>query len=211
MKPITLKPILVALIEPSQFRRNFNYPVSIPISLYLMTSIFSAALSAYFLSNLGYIKLNLATAVIEIFVICGIIFAQIFILSKFPQTPEASLNQGNNSRYAAALWATLPFSLRHLARLIFMLVYQGPIFFPGLSGISGGTQPLIAGILRSIDIFLLYSVFLYIRFLPEDVSHGGYSMYATARNYIALLLLNGAMFSLLQWIDPYNFGFFSLP
>ena len=56
-------------------------------------------------------------------------------------------------------WASLPFALRDLLRIIFMLSVGHPIVSPGLSGFAP-TAGFLAQLLTRLDIFLIWQVIL---------------------------------------------------
>jgi hypothetical protein len=56
-------------------------------------------------------------------------------------------------------WASLPFAVRDLLRIIFMLIARHAITSPGLSGFSSSTG-FVAQLLTRADIFLLWNVIL---------------------------------------------------
>ena len=56
-------------------------------------------------------------------------------------------------------WASLPFGVRDLLRIVFMLIARHPITSPGLSGFSSSAG-FVTQLLTRADIFLLWSVIL---------------------------------------------------
>jgi hypothetical protein len=56
-------------------------------------------------------------------------------------------------------WAYLPFALRDILRVIFMLIAGRTIGSPGLSGFAGGSG-FLAQILERTDIFLVWNILL---------------------------------------------------
>jgi hypothetical protein len=56
-------------------------------------------------------------------------------------------------------WASLPFAVRDLLRIVFMVIARHAITSPGLSGFSSGTG-FVAQLLTRADIFLLWNVIL---------------------------------------------------
>ena len=56
-------------------------------------------------------------------------------------------------------WASLPFGVRDLLRIVFMLIARHPITSPGLSGFSSSTG-FVAQLLTRADIFLIWNVIL---------------------------------------------------
>jgi len=56
-------------------------------------------------------------------------------------------------------WASLPFALRDILRIIFMLIVGHPIISPGLSGFVS-TPDILSHILARTDIFLLWNIIL---------------------------------------------------
>ncbi len=62
-------------------------------------------------------------------------------------------------------WASIPFALRDLLRVVFMLIAGRTISSPGLSGFVTATEPgmvFLAQILANVDIFFLWHIFLLI-------------------------------------------------
>jgi len=57
-----------------------------------------------------------------------------------------------------AAWASLPFALRDLLRMVFMLIAQHPIASPGLSGF--GSMLFLSKMLASMDVFLAWYAIL---------------------------------------------------
>jgi hypothetical protein len=58
-------------------------------------------------------------------------------------------------------WASLPFVLRDVLRMIFMLLAGHAIVSPGLSGFSGSAV-FVAQILSRVDLFFLWTIILLI-------------------------------------------------
>ena len=58
-------------------------------------------------------------------------------------------------------WASLPFAVRDLLRVVFMLITRHVIASPGLSGFSSSAG-FVAQLLTRADIFLIWSVVLLI-------------------------------------------------
>lgn len=56
-------------------------------------------------------------------------------------------------------WASLPFAVRDLLRVVFMLVVGHPISSPGLSGF-GGSSVFVAQLLANLDLFFLWHAVL---------------------------------------------------
>ena len=56
-------------------------------------------------------------------------------------------------------WASLPFAVRDLLRVVFMLIVGHPISSPGLSGF-GGSSVFVAQLLANLDLFFLWHAFL---------------------------------------------------
>ena len=56
-------------------------------------------------------------------------------------------------------WASLPFAVRDLLRIVFMLIARHAITSPGLSGFSSSTG-FVAQLLTRADIFLIWNVIL---------------------------------------------------
>lgn len=65
-----------------------------------------------------------------------------------------------------AAWAGLPFALREIIRVIYLLLSQDPIRFPGLSGFApmevGTFNLFLAELLKQIDIYWIWHVALLI-------------------------------------------------
>lgn len=62
-------------------------------------------------------------------------------------------------------WASIPFALRDLLRVVFMLIAGRTIASPGLSGFITATEPgmvFLGQILANVDIFFLWHIFLLI-------------------------------------------------
>jgi hypothetical protein len=57
-----------------------------------------------------------------------------------------------------AAWACLPFALRDLLRIVFMLISKNPIASPGLSGFS--EVLFVSKILASVDLFFIWFMIL---------------------------------------------------
>lgn len=56
-------------------------------------------------------------------------------------------------------WASLPFAVRDLLRVVFMLVVGHPIASPGLSGF-GGSSVFVAQLLANLDLFFIWHAVL---------------------------------------------------
>jgi hypothetical protein len=56
-------------------------------------------------------------------------------------------------------WASLPFGVRDLLRIVFMLIARHPITSPGLSGFSSSAG-FVGQLLTRVDIFLIWNVIL---------------------------------------------------
>jgi hypothetical protein len=71
---------------------------------------------------------------------------------------------GGRGKMSSALnivaWASLPFALRDVLRVVFMLVAGHPIVSPGLSGFSSTT--FLSQLLANVDLFLLWQAVLLI-------------------------------------------------
>jgi hypothetical protein len=81
----------------------------------------------------------------------------------------ASTLMGGRGSMSSALnivaWASLPFALRDLLRLLFMFVARHPIASPGLSGFvtaSGNGALFLANLLKNVDLFFIWQVILLI-------------------------------------------------
>jgi hypothetical protein len=57
-----------------------------------------------------------------------------------------------------AAWACLPFALRDLLRVVFMLIVQHPIASPGLSGFGGVL--FLSKVMASVDVFFVWFAIL---------------------------------------------------
>ncbi len=74
---------------------------------------------------------------------------------------------GGRGKMSSALnvfaWASLPFAVRDILRIIFMLVERASIASPGLSGFVTGTEGgalFFASLLKHVDLFLVWHAFL---------------------------------------------------
>jgi len=56
-------------------------------------------------------------------------------------------------------WASLPFAVRDVLRVVFMLIVGHPISSPGLSGF-GGSSVFVSQLLANFDLFFLWHAFL---------------------------------------------------
>jgi hypothetical protein len=69
---------------------------------------------------------------------------------------------GGRGKMGSALnvvaWACLPFAIRDILRVIFMLIVKHPIASPGLSGLV--SVPFLSKLLSSVDIFFLWFAIL---------------------------------------------------
>lgn len=81
----------------------------------------------------------------------------------------ASTLLGGRGKMASALnvvaWASLPFALRDLLRVVFMLIAGHPIASAGLSGFVTGTEGgalFLANLLEQVDLFLVWRAVLLI-------------------------------------------------
>ena len=63
------------------------------------------------------------------------------------------------SALSIVAWASLPFAIRDIFRIVFMLVTQHAIVSPGLSGFSS-TAGFVSQLLTRADIFLVWNVIL---------------------------------------------------
>jgi hypothetical protein len=62
-------------------------------------------------------------------------------------------------------WASLPFAVRDLIRMLFTLIAKHPVSNAGLSGFISGTEGgalYLANLLKNFDIFLIWQLFLLI-------------------------------------------------
>ena len=55
-------------------------------------------------------------------------------------------------------WAMLPFALRDLLRIVYMLIVQHPIASPGLSGFGG--LLFLSKVLAGVDLFIIWFAIL---------------------------------------------------
>lgn len=93
-------------------------------------------------------------------------------------------------------WSYLPFAVRDLLRVVFMLIAGHTISSPGLSGFAGGSS-LLAQILERTDIFLIWNIILLmIGFSVLDGLPKGRSL-AIVLIVVALVLLAQAGLSML--------------
>jgi len=91
-----------------------------------------------------------------------------------------------------AAWASLPFALRDLLRVVFMLIAQHPIGSPGLSGFGGGL--FLSKVLASVDVFLVWFAILLVMGLREtDTLPGGRATAGVVIVLILVLLVQGGL------------------
>jgi hypothetical protein len=87
-------------------------------------------------------------------------------------------------------WACLPFVLRDLLRVAFMLIARHPIASPGLSGFGGGL--FLSKVLSSVDIFFVWFAILLAMGLREtDNLPGGKAAAGVAIVLVLVLLVQG--------------------
>jgi hypothetical protein len=79
----------------------------------------------------------------------------------------ASTLLGGRGTMSSALnitaWASLPFALRDILKVVYMLIAKHPITSPGLSGFIAGTEGgalFIANLLKHVDVFLIWQLLL---------------------------------------------------
>lgn len=89
-------------------------------------------------------------------------------------------------------WAGLPFAVRDLLRVVFMLSAGHAILSPGLSGFADGS-PFLAALLARVDIFLIWNVILLVMGfrLADGLSRGRALAGVTAVILIVLLAQAG--------------------
>ena len=91
-----------------------------------------------------------------------------------------------------AAWACLPFVLRDLLRVLFMLITRREIASPGLSGFGGGLFP--SKVLASVDVFLIwFAILLVIGLRVTDNLPAGKAIGAVAIVLLLILLVQGGM------------------
>jgi len=90
-----------------------------------------------------------------------------------------------------AAWACLPFALRDLLRVGFMLITHTPIASPGLSGF--GSVLFLSKVLASVDLFFLWFAFLLVLGLrvTDNLPVGKASMGVTIVLILVLLAQGG--------------------
>lgn len=94
-----------------------------------------------------------------------------------------------NSALNVVAWASLPFALRDLLRVVFVLIVQNPIQSPGLSGFVVGSESglqFVAQLLKMVDIFFIWHAILAI--IGFNVSDNLPTAKAVAGVLIVLLL-----------------------
>jgi hypothetical protein len=91
-----------------------------------------------------------------------------------------------------AAWACLPFALRDLLRVVFMLVAQHPIASPGLSGFGGVL--FLSKVLASVDVFFLwFAILLGIGLRITDNLPAGKAAAGVAIVLLLVLLVQGGL------------------
>jgi len=68
-----------------------------------------------------------------------------------------------NTALVFTSWASLPFAMRDIFRIIFMLIEQRVISSPGLSGFISAASPgglFLANLFKNLDVFSLWQIFL---------------------------------------------------
>ncbi len=95
-----------------------------------------------------------------------------------------------NSAMNVVAWASLPFALRDILRVVFMLISGHTIASPGLSGFvqAGATEMLfVAQLLSLLDVFLVWYVILTV--IGLEISDNLSTLKATLGIIAALVLL----------------------
>ena len=91
-----------------------------------------------------------------------------------------------------AAWACLPFALRDLLRVAFMLIARHPIASPGLSGFGGFL--FLSKLLASVDVFFVwFSILLVIGLCVTDNLPAGKAAIGVAIVLLLVLLVQGGL------------------
>jgi len=91
-----------------------------------------------------------------------------------------------------AAWASLPFALRDLLRVLFMIIAQHSIASPGLSGFGG--MLFLSKVLASVDVFFIwYSILLVMGLSVTDNLPGGKAAVGVAVVLLLVLLVSGGL------------------
>jgi len=91
-----------------------------------------------------------------------------------------------------AAWACLPFALRDLLRVAFMLIAQHPIASPGLSGF--GSILFLSKVLASVDMFFVwFAILLAMGLRVTDNLPAGKAAAGVASVLLIVLLVQGGL------------------
>jgi hypothetical protein len=91
-----------------------------------------------------------------------------------------------------AAWASLPFALRDLLRVVFMLIAQHPIASPGLSGFGGIL--FLSKVLASVDVFFVwFAILLGMGLCVTDNLPAGKAAAGVVIVLLLLLLVQGGL------------------
>lgn len=89
-------------------------------------------------------------------------------------------------------WACLPFALRDLLRVVFMLIAQHPIASPGLSGFAGVL--FLSKMLASVDVFFIwFAILLGLGLCVTDSLPAGKAAAGVAIVLLLVLLVQGGL------------------
>ena len=89
-------------------------------------------------------------------------------------------------------WACLPFALRDLLRIVFMLIAQHPIASPGLSGF--GSVLFLSKVMASVDVFFIWvSILLGMGLRVTDNLPAGKAVATVAIVLLIVLLMQGGL------------------
>ena len=91
-----------------------------------------------------------------------------------------------------AAWSCLPFALRDLLRIVFMLITNNPITSPGLSGFS--SVLFFSKVLASVDLFLIwFAILLVLGLRVTDNLPVGKSIAGVVIVLLLILLVQGGL------------------
>jgi hypothetical protein len=91
-----------------------------------------------------------------------------------------------------AAWACLPFALRDLLRVVFMVIARHPIASPGLSGFGGVL--FLSKVLSSVDVFFVwFAILLAMGLRVTDNLTAGKAAAGVAIVLVLVLLLQGGL------------------
>lgn len=91
-----------------------------------------------------------------------------------------------------AAWASLPFALRDLLRVVFMLIARHPIASPGLSGFGGIL--FLSKVLASVDVFFVwFAILLVMGLRVTDNLPSGKAAAGVAIVLLLVLLVQGGL------------------